>query len=243
MTSRPLYAELAEELVRDIRSEKYPVGSLLPTEIELASTRKISRSTARAALNHLATLGLVSRHKGIGTRVTASQVSTDYNASTTTLDELAHFGAATERRICRIEKVVADDVLAGRLDGRAGKRWVKISATRADPSTDSPPICWTENYLDERYEKITKEIPAFNGLIVNLIGEDFGVSIEEVEQSIRAVVMAGDVASVLSADENAPALEITRRYKSLQAVEMISISVHPADRFEYRMSLRRPRNA
>src|SRR3546814_3677780 len=87
---------------------------------------------------------------------------------------------------------------------------------------------------------IAEKVPAYKGLIINLIHETFGVSVDEVRQIIRAVVMPADIAEALSAEPRAPALEITRRYKSMNSVPMISISIHPSDRFEYSMSLRRP---
>src|SRR3546814_2046610 len=69
--------------------------------------RRPPRSTRTYTLFPYTTL-FRSRHKGIGTRVEASTPGSAYNPSATTLEELAHFGAATERRIERIERVVAD---------------------------------------------------------------------------------------------------------------------------------------
>src|SRR3546814_8571348 len=41
---------------------------------------------------------------------------------------------------------------------------------------------------------IAEKIPAYKGLIINLIHETFGVSVDEVRQLIRAVVMPADIA-------------------------------------------------
>ena len=44
-----LYQQVSEDLLRKISSGKLPVGSLLPTEIELMQTYQTSRNTVRAA--------------------------------------------------------------------------------------------------------------------------------------------------------------------------------------------------
>src|SRR3546814_6523463 len=136
--------------------------------------RRPPRSTRTYTLFPYTTL-FRSRHKGIGTRVEASTPGSAYNPSATTLEELAHFGAATERRIERIERVVADDELAKRLKCRPGSRWTRVSAIRFDPVFDAPPLTWTENFIDDHFAGIAAKIPAYKGLIINLIHETYGV--------------------------------------------------------------------
>ena len=63
------YAALAQSLLHDIESGRYPVGSLLPTEIELVEQFGLSRHTVREAIRQLQQVGLVTRRKGVGTRV------------------------------------------------------------------------------------------------------------------------------------------------------------------------------
>ena len=86
MSFRPIYAELADELICGIQNGTFPVGALLPTEVEIARERQLSRSTVRAALNRLVTLGLVTRQKGVGTRVASSVGHSSYDASTTSIE-------------------------------------------------------------------------------------------------------------------------------------------------------------
>jgi GntR family transcriptional regulator len=75
--SVPLYIQ-AEHIVRRlIRRPEYADGeNLLPNELELSEAIGVSRSTMREAMNKLVFEGLLVRKKGLGTRVTASQVKT-----------------------------------------------------------------------------------------------------------------------------------------------------------------------
>lgn len=239
MSFRPIYAELADELIRGIQNGTFPVGALLPTEMEIARERQLSRSTVRAALNRLVTLGLVTRQKGVGTRVAASVGDSSYDASTTSIEELVHFGAATDRRILSREEIVADDLLGVRLGFRPGSRWILVKALRSKPSSCEPPICCTDNYIEPRYADALDGLEGYRGLIADRIAERHGVVVDEVVQVIRPTILDGAVAKKLDAELGSPALEIVRRYSSAGTIVYVSASQHPADRFEYRMSLRR----
>ncbi|NDW07364.1 GntR family transcriptional regulator [Jiella pacifica] len=239
MSFRPIYAELADELICGIQNGTFPVGALLPTEVEIARERQLSRSTVRAALNRLVTLGLVTRQKGVGTRVASSVGHSSYDASTTSIEELVHFGAATDRLILSREEIVSDDRLAARLGFRPGTRWILVKALPSDFLSNDPPICWTDNYIEPRYADALDGLEGYRGLIADRIAERHGVVVDEVVQVIRPTVLSDVVADMLDAVPGSPALDIIRRYSSAGTIVYVSASQHPADRFEYRMSLRR----
>ncbi len=62
----PKYLWLKEKINENILSEKYPLGSKLPTEVQLAKEFSISRSTVRQALELLEQEGIISKHWGSG---------------------------------------------------------------------------------------------------------------------------------------------------------------------------------
>lgn len=63
----PLYFQLREALLRDVRDRGLRPGDRLPTEAELERRYGVSRSTIRQAMNDLAADGLVHRVQGKGT--------------------------------------------------------------------------------------------------------------------------------------------------------------------------------
>lgn len=67
----PLYMQIALTIDKEIRSKKFAVGSLLPTEFKLSSRYGVSRCTIREAIRHLRDQGKVSARQGVGTRVEA----------------------------------------------------------------------------------------------------------------------------------------------------------------------------
>ena len=74
MSPQPRYRQLAQTLISEIQSGRYPVGDLMPTEMELCAQFGASRFTVREAMKQLVQMGLVARHAGVGSRVQATAV-------------------------------------------------------------------------------------------------------------------------------------------------------------------------
>ncbi|HEY4252716.1 MAG TPA: GntR family transcriptional regulator [Roseomonas sp.] len=251
--TRPRYAALAQDMAEQIARGHYPVGSQLPTELELSAERGVSRATVRAALERLEELGLVSRRRRAGTRVTATQAAPaagGYVQSLSAVDDLLQYAAETERRILRVAPVVADDALAARLGLRPGSRWHRVSSLRVPVTAGGEPLCWTDTYADAA--AAPADLPrrlrlgeAGQRLIATVLAEWSGRPIAEVSQRIHAAgIPAGAVAEALRAEADMHALRITRRYLDAAGAPLaVSESWHPADRFTYAMRLKRSPSA
>lgn len=66
---QPLYKKIYQQLLLDIQAGKYPPGSQLPTEKELAEAFGVSRITSKRALAELAEDGWIDRIRGRGSFV------------------------------------------------------------------------------------------------------------------------------------------------------------------------------
>ncbi len=95
---QPRYRQLAQTLINEIESGRYPVGNLLPTEFELCEQFGASRFTVREAIKQLVRLGLVDRQPGVGTRVKIAQPSSEYRQVMQRLADLQQYSAQTELR-------------------------------------------------------------------------------------------------------------------------------------------------
>lgn len=72
----PLYLQ-AEMVIRElIQKQEYQDGKLLPDEVSLAEQMGVSRNTVRQAMDRLVYEGVISRKKGVGTRVAFKSVTT-----------------------------------------------------------------------------------------------------------------------------------------------------------------------
>ena len=65
----PLWEQIARNFIEEIQRGVHPLGSLLPTELEVAERFDVSRHTVRTAYAELVRLGYVRRTPRVGTQV------------------------------------------------------------------------------------------------------------------------------------------------------------------------------
>lgn len=240
-TPKVHFADIARDLTEGITAGRYPVGSLLPTELELRDHYKTSRHTVRAALHELQQLGLVSRRKNVGTRVESMQPRNDFRSSLGSLDDLMQFGSAHIRAVQAIEETTVNGALATELDCDEGTRWLRISSLRMDRDAGSRPIGWTDVYLDAQYADIADAVRESPGTLISaLVEARYGRRIAGIRQVIRGVSVPDALAPILKVEPGTPGLQILRwYYDAAGQVFEISVTVHPAERFSVEMRLQR----
>ena len=110
---QPRYLQVSETLREEIRRGEHPVGKAFPTEAVLCKRFKISRFTARAALQLLTDQGLILRRRGAGTLVRSAETRVTYEQHIRNIDDLLQYTNATGFQFLHTDRVVADSVLAG----------------------------------------------------------------------------------------------------------------------------------
>lgn len=73
-SSIPLHAQIAEPLARAIESGEIGPGTRIEDEVSMAERLKVSRPTARRAMETLTNRGLIVRRRGAGTQVTPTRI-------------------------------------------------------------------------------------------------------------------------------------------------------------------------
>lgn len=236
------YKQIAEDLVKQISAGKYPVGALLPTELELMESYEASRNTVRSALQQLQVMALVSRKRNRGTTVEAVPGAVaDFSQSLSSLEGLVALASKVRRTVQHSEEVVLDIPTAKELGCAPGSRWLCISMLRSEPGM--LPIGWTDAYVDPRYEQVrelAKRSP--DKLLSDLIESRFGRRIETVEQTGRARALPEEMARRLTAHPNSAALHVIRRYRdAANALVIVTRTWYPEDRYSLSSTLVRTR--
>ena len=80
-TGIPLYYQLKEIILGEIKKGTWKVGERIPTEIDFVDQYKISRATVRQAVLELVRDGILVRDKGKGTFVSAPKFRTDFTVN------------------------------------------------------------------------------------------------------------------------------------------------------------------
>ncbi len=237
--AQPRYVQLAQTLLNEIETGKYPVGSQLPTEFELCEQFGVSRATAREAVKRLVHMGLVARQPRVGSTVLARATAAAYRQSTAEVGDLYQYATDTTLIIESAETRRLGEAEAAMLEARPGETWLWLQGRR-HAKVRREPICLTELWLHPAFRSIRGIMGPLKGAVHAALEEQFGEVVATVEQEIRAVALTRRQAEDLQAAPRSPALWVCRRYRNGQG-ELIelAISIHPADRFSYSTVLRR----
>ena len=239
--TQTLHSALAGRLSQDIQDGRYPPGSVLPSEAELAKQNGLARGTVRMALAALERDGLIERRRGSGTRVLDGQVRPGFGQAVSGIEELIQYARDTRRVVRSLGEVVVDRALARSLGMEPGSRWARIDNARIDPARPTQPVCAGETFLRAELAAATVLLTEETVALCDLVARSTGVSTAEIDQELQACFVPDALASVLNCAPGSPALRIIRRYYDPAGwLFEVSVSVHPADRFSYRMRLRRP---
>jgi len=235
----PLYQRLAERLRSDIAAGLHPVGSALPTEVELCARHAVSRHTIREALRLLVDLGLIERRQGAGSRVVATAPPVAYVHTIRSLAELYSYTRDTTLEVADSEMVVLDEPQAATLRLSAGTRWLRIAGLRLTADrTDR--VCHVTIHAHARFAGLLGDVGREASPVHALIEARSGERVAEAVQEISAAPMPAAAARALASRAGAPALRIVRRYLDASGgTMMVAVNWHLADSFTYTIRLRR----
>ena len=240
----PRYLQIARELTAAIASGRYPVGSRLPTELELCEHFAISRFTAREAVRVLSSAGLVTRRQRVGTVVIATPDEARYTHAASSVSDLFQYAKDTELRLVYIGKLALARERARQFGAQVGDEWTYAMGLRTEsalePGKTGRPICVTRLFLSPVLAGIDAKLRERKTAVYAIIEREYKVNIQRVEQELQSVALDADDAANLGSEPGSPALLVLRRYfDDRDQLLEVAENIHPGDRFTYRMQLRK----
>jgi DNA-binding GntR family transcriptional regulator len=227
----PLYVALARTLGADIHGGRYPIGSTLPTEGELAQRYGVSRHTVRQALRELKEEGLLWSRPGVGTKVRARPESPRFFSGIQNISDLLQFVGATVMHVKSRREIVADAEYAELLRCAPGQAWSETNMVRKVPG-GKVPLCYLQAYLRPEYAGAIGKARIIKCPIYSLVESRCGVRIVEVLQEITAARLTPEMAQALKADEGQAALRISRYYLDRQgSIVEVGVGHYPSGRY------------
>ena len=230
----PLYHQLYSMLRDCILGGVLEDGSRMPSEKELSMTFKVSRITARRALDDLAAENLVARQRGRGTFVNYHYHPELLNAPLTdALESLEHMGRETRIKVLSLrfvrppahftdEFAIADDQTLCHM--------VRLRSNRDLPFAYYE--SWTLGFDRSVRKQALEKHPRLELL------RKSGVKIARAEQTLSAEAALPSAAGALGIVPGKPLLKLIRRSFSGDGKQVDHLSaVYNPDRFQYRMSL------
>jgi GntR family transcriptional regulator len=238
------YAAIREALRREILEGRLRSGDQLPTEFELVERFGVSRHTIRAALQHLASEGLIVRRAGHGTFVTS--YATDPATAHIVGDDQHIFGLAAwpPAEVVEPLRVMHDPAAAGRL-GADADEVLRLSFRR---TTDGRCVgYWVISMplaIRDQIEPALTRFDGSSGTIVATVEAATGRVAMRAEQDMTAEAATAELAELLEVDLDAPLLRVERTYydEDERPLQHVLARFVPA-LFSYRLNVLRARSA
>jgi GntR family transcriptional regulator len=235
--SVPLHLQVFNKLRSDIFRGVVKEGMQLPGEIALGEQFNVSRITIRRALDELAARGLIERVQGRGTTVSRrpsfSPVVADVNGL---LERNVLIGLETTSRLAEFSYVPAPVEVAEALGlghGATVQMAVRIR------TRDAMPFAFVTSWIPEHIGRLFHEAELDTTPVLALL-EQHGVMVDYVEQTISSQAATRAVGRALSVEPGSPLLKVERIVFATDGRPVEKSEVfYPADRHQYRITLRR----
>ncbi|MEK9543902.1 MAG: GntR family transcriptional regulator, partial [Luminiphilus sp.] len=127
---RPLYRQISDTLLAGIRDGLFPVGTLLPGELDLIGRYGTSRHTVREALRVLEDMGIVKRERGRGTLVISTEARPAFVQSVKDPRELFSYPKNSKFRVLSEGKFGDNEAWPSKMGSDISVQWARISGLR-----------------------------------------------------------------------------------------------------------------
>lgn len=228
----PLYYQVAKHLENVIDSGDVAAGTMLDNEAQIAHRLGLSRPTIRQALQYLSDKGLITRRRGVGTRVIQPKVRRPVEL-TSLYDDLERAGQEPSTRVLSVTEVPADAGVARALGVVEGDEVLKLQRVR---SAGQRPIAVMTNFLPVTSLKLTEASLEKEGLYAQLRAA--GVKVRAATQVVGARLASDEEVALLGEDDGAAVITMERiAYDETGAVVELGRHVYAASRYSLEMSL------
>lgn len=238
----PLYAQLEEALLVEIRDGGLQPGDRFPSEASIQDRYRVSRATVRQALADLEASGFIRKVQGLGSFVSVPKIR--HVPLLTSFSELASSqGFEPSHRVLSssVETVSPDD--AGDLGLAEGTR---CRVLRRLFLADGSPVGLAETWLpvDELhgYDDLLEQGRLDEGSMYEILrSAPIALDLDHATETVSPGVVDAARAELLGCDVGTPVLLIRRLTLTSddRPVESTRL-VFVGERYEYRVELRRP---
>ena len=210
--SGPLYEQVKHLILRGLTDGEWHPGDMIPSEMALARSYRVSQGTVRKAIDELVSGNILSRRQGKGTFVAT------HRDDGTAYRFLRLTGLKGEREYPRSEFIAcgrdkADSRVAQRLAVRRGSALVLL---RRVMRFSGEPVAYDDIRLPAAFLRgisvamIEDHVHAHHGTLYSLYESRYGIPIIGAREQIRAVPADAISAPLLAVAVGAPLLAVER---------------------------------
>lgn len=201
-TPVPLYYQLKQIILSEIKEGNYPTDSMIPTEEELSAIFSISRTTVRQAVTELVNEGWLYRIKSKGTFTSRPKISQDFLSKIRSYnDEMRLRGFEPRTEVLKFETVRAGKDVSDALKLPEESKAILLCRKRY---IGNDPLVFVTTYLPfDSCRFVLEKDFSKESLYANLDASD-ETKIVKIERRIEAVEATNQDAKYLSINKGKP---------------------------------------
>lgn len=236
---KPKYTKVSDYVMEKITNGDWPVGHMLPTEMELCEQFGVSRPSVRTALLGLVNEGFLVRTKGKGTFVTTPS---RLEESTVFIESFAYEmqkrGLAIQTEVLEFRVMVPEEYILAALKQPENSSVVKLTRLRYTMgSFEEGPIVLTTSYFPEKV--LFLQNYDFSSTSVHKALDEHGIARKFIEKHIGIAFLDSRESRLMGVPFESPAICITS-FTQDEDGDFIEYceSRYPADRNQFILKLR-----
>lgn len=203
----PLYYQIQQALLEQIRTGALKVGQPVPSEQEIAQRVGVSRMTARQALKSLCQLGVAYSQRGKGTFVARAKLEKDFRQVLSFSEEMRERGSRPRSRVLAFKLITPAAEIAEALRLAANDQVFHLKRVRL---ADSVPLCIESTHIPARLcPELKSKFDPHDSLYEALFSL-YAIQFDAADEVAEAAVASAEEAKLLRIRKGAPVFHFTR---------------------------------
>jgi GntR family transcriptional regulator len=225
----PLYYQIQQHLLGQIRSGKLKSGAPIPSEQEISVRLRISRMTARQALKSLCDLGVTYSQKGKGTFVSGIKLEKNVRQVLSFSQETQAGGSRPTSKVLSFEVIAAGDDVADALRLSPGEQVISLRRVRLAGASPMG-LEWSRLPQGLCPDLLQTFKPATS--LYKTLMERYGIEIATADEVVEVGLAGPDESRLLRINKGRPIFLFTRTsyVRTGQPVEYVK-SIYRGDRY------------
>ncbi len=232
----PLYYQIKEDLLTEIKNGKWAVGEMIPSEAQLSHKYKVSRNTAQRAINELVHDGVLSRKQGVGTFVVAPKIEQALNCFYSFSQAMHNQGIQTSTKVLSLNREIATKAQAKYLLIMPGDELFVLKRIRY---ANNVPIMLDESRIPVSIAPNLDTIDFEKNSLYDVLERVYNICVSRAKEIFEPVIVQKQESIYLNVDENSPAIMLDRiAYSSHDVPVEFCRSIIPGDKCRFYTELR-----
>jgi GntR family transcriptional regulator len=203
----PLYYQIQQQLLEQIRSGRLKPGDPVPSEQEISARLGVSRMTARQALKSLCSQGFVYSQRGKGTFVSGRKLEKDFRQLLSFSEEMQERGSQPRSKTLAFERAQPSVEVAAALRLQPEEAILRLRRVRL---ADAVSVCVETTHLPfKRFPDLLSQLDPGQSLY-GALQKHYGVQVDHADEVAEASAATAAEAKLLRIRPKAPVFRFTR---------------------------------